>query len=58
MKINYIIKLKNGDMIEITDDQYKKISALLTSAKAPKFIIISDEVIAVDYIATIRPEAW
>lgn len=58
MKKFYLIKLKNGDIKKIDDEQYKKISTLLTSAKSPKFIIVDDEVLSVDYIASIKQETW
>jgi hypothetical protein len=57
---NYIIKLKNGDSMEINKEQYIKISDLLTKPRAeiPNFIKIDGEIIRTDSISTIRKQSW
>ena len=54
---NYVIKLKNTDIIKITKEQYSKLVIALAD-NPPVFININGEIIKTDCIATIRQELW
>ncbi len=59
MKKNYLIKLKNNDVIKIDEEQHAKLmKALSSKATTPAFIHIGDQSIRTDYIATIKAEEW
>lgn len=57
---SYSIKMKNGDSIRINHEQNEKLLKLLTMPKAeiPSFINIQDNVIRVDFIASIKADSW
>jgi len=58
MKENYIVKLKNGEVMAITEEQKAKISGILTMGETPEFIKIDGNIIKTDYIAYVKKEAW
>jgi hypothetical protein len=60
MNKNYYVKLKNGDSMGINEEQFNKLSKVLikTKAEMPNFIQINDNIVKVDFIATIKAEAW
>jgi len=60
MKKNYSVKQKNGDTIEIDEEQFKKLSKVLLKSKSeiPNFIEINGNLIKTDYIASVKEESW
>jgi hypothetical protein len=58
MNKNYLVKLKNGDTITISETQHKSLSDILSSAKPPAFIKIENNMVRTDYIAFVKAEDW
>lgn len=58
MSEDFIVKLKNGEMITINADQNDKLEKILCSAKPPAFIKINNNAVRTDYIAYVKKEAW
>ena len=60
MSIHYIVNLKNGDHIEIEEEQYRKLSTVLLNNKfdIPPFIKINADLVRVDCISSVRKLTW
>ena len=54
----YIIKLKNGESIFINELQYSalKRTLMLPFRERPEFFSIDEEIIKIDYIASVKPD--
>jgi len=56
--MNYILKLKNGDVIKITEEQAKTLRKAILTGDTPAFISIHDALISTNSIASMFPEKW